>query len=116
MQQLSTEMRACADLCQTCATTCFSEAMNHCLESGGKHTVPEHFQLMIACAEICKAAAAVLLTGIPQHVFVCHACAQICRACAQSCQRIGDMQDCVDDCSVCAEGCEALSATMQKAA
>ena len=116
MQELSTEMRACADLCQICATTCFNEAMNHCLESGGKHTEPDHFRLMIACSEICNASAAILLTGISEHVFVCRACAQICRACAESCEKVGDMQDCVDACQVCGDSCEAMSASMQMAA
>ncbi|HET6388552.1 four-helix bundle copper-binding protein [Hyphomicrobium sp.] len=116
MRKLSAEMQECAERCQTCATTCFNMAMNHCLEAGGKHTEPDHFRLMMACAEICKASAAVLLTGIREHVYVCRACAEICRACATSCEKVGDMQECVDACRACAETCDKMSANLQKAA
>ena len=116
MHQLDTEMQQCVDLCQACATTCFTTAMNHCLEEGGKHVEPKHFQLMIACSEICKTTAAVMITGIPQHVFVCNACEEICNACAVSCEKVGEMQECVDACRQCAASCEAMSNEKREAA
>jgi hypothetical protein len=72
--------------------------------------------LMMACAEICRSSAAAMLIGIPQHVFVCNACAEICRACADSCEKVGDMKDCVEICRRCAESCELMSRSVQKAA
>lgn len=116
MRKLSAEIQECAERCQTCASTCLNAAMNHCLESGGEHTEPHHFRLMIACSEICRASAAILLTGIREHAFVCRACAEICRACAESCRKVGDMQECVDACTRCAESCEKMSATSRQAA
>jgi hypothetical protein len=113
---LSADMRACVDLCTTCSSTCFNEAMNHCLEAGEDHLEPKHFRLMMACAEICRSSATVMLTGVPQHVFVCNACAEMCRACADSCEKVGDMQDCVAICRKCAESCEQMSRSVQKAA
>lgn len=114
--KLSAEVQSCVDLCTVCSATCFNEAMNHCLEAGGDHLKPEHFRLMMACAEICRSSAAVMLTGVPQHVFVCNACAEICRACADSCEKVGDMQDCVDICRKCAQSCEKMSSSVRKAA
>jgi hypothetical protein len=113
---LSAEMQVCIDLCSACSATCFNQAMNRCLDAGGEHVAPEHFRLMIACAEICRSSAAVMLTGVKQHVFVCNACAEICRACADSCEKVGDMQECVGVCRRCAQSCEAMSRGAKKAA
>ena len=65
------------DLCSACSAACFHEAMNHCLEAGGDHLEPEHFRLMMVCSEICRSSAVVMLTGVPQHVFVCNACVEV---------------------------------------
>lgn len=114
--RLTDDMQACADLCTACSKTCLSEAMNRCLEAGGEHLEPKHFRLMMACAEICRSAAAVMLIGVPQHVFVCNACAEICRACADSCEKIGDMTECAKICRTCALSCEEMSLSVQTAA
>jgi len=71
------------------------EAMNHCLEVGGKHLEPTHFRLMINCAEICQTSANFMLSGSPYHKLTCGICAQVCEACAQSCEQIGNMDECV---------------------
>lgn len=106
---LSEELRDCIELCTECHQTCLNMAMTHCLTLGGKHTEMEHFQLMIACAEVCQAAANVMLTGSALHGAVCTSCAELCFACAQSCQQVGDMDACVDCCQRCAESCEAMA-------
>lgn len=116
MHELDFDMRQCIDLCGECAATCFSTAMNHCLEQGGEHVKPEHFRLMMACVDICKTSAAVMMTGIKQHVEVCRACAEICNACADSCERIAGMEECASVCRQCAESCEAMSKPSAKAA
>ena len=110
MHHLSEDMRACIEACTRCHQTCLSTAMHHCLEAGGPHVEPRHFRLMAACAEICRAAAEIMLIGVEQHKRVCAACAEICDACAADCERIGDMQDCVDACRRCAESCRAMAA------
>jgi hypothetical protein len=116
MYKIDTDMQQCVDLCSECAQTCFTTAMNHCLEIGGKHVEPAHFKLMIACAEVCKTAATVMMTGIPQHVEVCRACAMVCTGCADSCEKVGEMTECVDVCRQCADSCTAMASTEAKAA
>ncbi|WP_343716354.1 four-helix bundle copper-binding protein [Inquilinus sp.] len=110
MHTFSAEMRACIEDCTRCHQACLSTAMSHCLEAGGPHVEPRHFRLMIACAEICRAAADIMLIGTEHHRRVCAACAEICDACAADCERIGDMQDCVDACRRCARSCHAMAA------
>ena len=40
-------MQSCIDACTKCYQTCLQTAMNHCLETGGKHVEPSHFRLMV---------------------------------------------------------------------
>lgn len=103
-------MQACIDACLRCYKTCLSTAMNHCLETGGKHTEPSHFRLMSACAEICRTSAHLMLIGSPHHAQTCRACAEICEACADDCERVGDMDECVSACRACAKSCRELAA------
>ena len=56
MNHLSADLQACIDECLRCYQTCLGTAMGYCLEQGGRHVAPEHFRLMMACAEICRAA------------------------------------------------------------
>lgn len=110
MHKMSAEMQACIDTCLKCYATCTSMAMNHCLELGGKHTEPEHFRLMMACAEICRTSAHFMLIGTPDHRRTCAACAEICRACAEDCENIGGMDECVAACRACAKSCDKMAA------
>lgn len=103
-------MRACIDACTVCWRTCLGSAVTHCLALGGKHTEQRHFALMMACAETCRASAAVLLTGTDQHIHTCRACAELCQACARSCEEVGDMADCVAACRSCEEECRRMAA------
>lgn len=109
-QLLSSEMRSCIEECQTCAVTCLSDAIGHCLKMGGRHTEPRHFTLMLDCAEICQTAANFMARGSDHHAHICKECAEICRACADSCEQLGDMPECVDACRRCAESCEKMAA------
>jgi hypothetical protein len=54
MHLVNDEMNSCIAECLRCYQTCLSTAMRHCLEIGGQHTEPQHFSLMMACAEICR--------------------------------------------------------------
>lgn len=106
----SPEMKACIDNCLACYRECLSTAMHHCLEIGGEHTTPHHFQLVMACAEICRTSAHFMLLGSEHHKHVCRECAEICTQCAEDCERIGGMQECVDVCRRCAKSCEEMAA------
>ncbi len=65
---------------------------------------------MLACTELCRSAAHMMLTAAPQHHLTCKACAEICEACAKSCDEVGDMEDCVEACRRCAETCREMAA------
>jgi hypothetical protein len=108
MNESELEMKNCIEACLRCYQACLGTAMKHCLEVGGKHTEPNHFRLMMACAEICRTAAHFMLIGSPHHTHVCGECAEICAECATDCERIGDMQECVDACRRCAELCRKM--------
>ena len=110
MHRASQDMQSCVNECLRCYQTCLGMAANHCLVAGGKHVEPEHFRLMMACAEVCRTSAHVMLVGVAEHRHVCRACAEVCEACATSCERVGDMQDCVDRCRTCAESCRKMAA------
>ena len=110
MHTMNNDMQACIDACIKCYQTCLSTALHHCLEAGGKHTEPEHFGLMMACAEMCRASAHVMMTGSAAHKHSCRACADICEACAADCRQVGDMDECVSVCQACAEQCRRMAA------
>ena len=103
-------MQECFDACAQCHNTCLQMAMTHCLPLGGKHVEPEHFRLMLNCAEICQTAADFMLSGSRFHQRTCAVCAEVCEACAKSCEQVGDMAECVDACTRCAESCRKMSA------
>lgn len=105
----SPAMQRCIAQCTSCHEVCLQHAARHCLELGGAHVEPEHFRLMLACAEICRTSAAIMSIGVPQHAGVCAACAEICTACADSCDAIEGMQACADACRACAESCAAMA-------
>lgn len=105
----SPHMQQCIDECLRCYQTCLGMAMTHCLEQGGKHVEPKHFRLMIDCSEICRTAAAFMLSGSHLHAKICGACAEVCDACAQSCEQVGDMDECVQACRRCAESCRRMA-------
>ena len=102
-------LQRCIDHCLACHRVCLETASRHCLEAGGPHTEPRHFRLMLACAEICRAAAAVMMVGSELHGRVCAACAEICEACAADCERVGDMAACVTACRTCAGSCRGMA-------
>ncbi len=110
MQHLSPEMQACVETCLRCHSTCLGMASHHCLEAGGKHVEPQYFRLMLACAEMCRASATMMLIGTEHHKQTCRSCAEVCEACAKSCEQIGDMEECVQACRACAESCHKMGA------
>ncbi len=110
MHHMPKEMQSCIDACLRCYQTCLEMAMTHCLHKGGKHIAPEHFRLMMACAEMCRTSAHFMLLQSPHHKHTCRECAEICEECAKDCERLGDMDECVQACRACAESCRMMSA------
>jgi hypothetical protein len=107
---MNEEMTRCIETCLSCYKTCLSTAMNHCLETGGKHVEPEHFRLVMACAEICRTSAHFMLINTPHHKHTCRECAEICAECAEDCRRVGGMDECVAACEACADSCRKMAA------
>ncbi|HET6468414.1 MAG TPA: four-helix bundle copper-binding protein [Geminicoccaceae bacterium] len=110
MQHLDAHLQECIDHCLACHTVCLATASRHCLEVGGRHTEPEHFRLMLACAEICRTSAAFMALGLELHRRTCAVCAEVCEQCARSCEEVGDMDECVQACRRCAESCREMAA------
>jgi hypothetical protein len=108
-QSARPELQSCIDECTHCYQTCIGMAMSHCLEQGGRHVEPTHFRLMIACAEICRSSAHIMLTGTEAHKASCAACAEICTSCAESCAALEGMEPCVEACRSCAESCRKMA-------
>ncbi len=102
-------MQQCIEECLNCHRVCLGEAMTHCLETGGQHTEPAHFRLMLNCAEMCQTSANFMLSGSPLHKETCSVCAEVCLACAQSCEQIPSMEQCAQTCRQCAETCRQMA-------
>jgi hypothetical protein len=104
MHHRSETTTSCIEACLHCYQSCLDTAMTHCLETGGKYTEPKHFRLMMACAEVCRTSAHLMLINSPHAKHLCKECAEICDECAADCENIGDMKDCVEACRRCADG------------
>lgn len=101
------DIQACITACNHCHQVCLQTAMNHCLETGGKHVEANHFRLLMNCADICQTSANFLLSGSHQHT-LCEVCAEVCEACAADCEKLGDMSECVKVCRDCAASCRQM--------
>ena len=104
------ETAECIDDCLACYELCLSAAMTRCLELGGEHLRPDHFRMMMACAEICRTAAHFMLINTEFRDRVCGVCADICEACADACDALEGMEDCAAACRRCADSCGAMAA------
>lgn len=103
-----TSIEDCIRECLDCHRACLEHASTTCLEQGGEHVAPEHFRLMMSCAEICRTAADLMMVRSAHHAIVCAACAEICEACAKSCDKLG-MKECAEACRRCAASCREMS-------
>jgi hypothetical protein len=106
---LPTDLQRCIEECLDCHRMCLTMASQHCLVRGGEHVAPEHFRMMMACAEVCRASAAVMMIGADQMNRVCAACAEICDACAESCAKLDGMGPCIEACKRCADACRSMA-------
>lgn len=105
----SRSMQSCIDACSHCYQTCLQMAMGYCLERGARHVEPDHFRLMLSCAEVCQTSANLQLCGSSFSPSMCELCADICDACADSCRSLDGMDECVHACMACADSCRAMS-------
>ena len=108
-QQTHVTLAACIQACLDCYRHCQQTALGVCLERGGRHAEPAHLRLMLDCAEVCRSAAALMLSESPFHADLCGLCAEVCEACAASCAHLDDMQDCQHACEHCAETCRQMA-------
>jgi hypothetical protein len=92
-------MIRCVDECERCHRMSLRTAMAYCLEQG---VDPSHLRLMFACAELCRATADAVLAAFDIAEDLCALCARVCAQCADSCDRVGDLQDCAEVCRSCA--------------
>ena len=110
--EISGEMRACIDNCNSCHAICV-EMISHCLSIGGDHADPQHIKLLQDCAQICMTSADFMLRTSEFHPQTCAVCADICIACAESCESLAEggdlMQVCADMCRRCAESCRSMA-------
>jgi hypothetical protein len=103
------QLQACIVDCLECYSLCKQEAMNHCLEAGGRHADPEYFRLMRDCADICRTAADFMLGSSTFYAKLCALCAEVCEACAQACEDIGGLDACARACQGCARSCRHIA-------
>jgi hypothetical protein len=105
-------LERCIQECLSCYTSC-AQTVNHCLELGGEHAARDHIATLLACAEICRTSAHVMLLGSQFHRDTCRACSNICRACEADCRSMAHddeaMARCADVCRSCAESCARMA-------
>jgi|SRR6478609_1526683 len=110
--QLTVEMQACINTCQSCHAICI-ETVPHCLSMGGEHAEPAHIGTLLDCADLCITAADFMSRGSPVHPSTCALCADACIRCAEECERLGEndvqMQRCAQLCRQCAESCREMA-------
>ena len=106
------DMQPCIRECMECFAIC-TQAVSHCLTTGGRHAAPEFIAMLLTCARICETNASAMLLGAEQHTATCVACATVCRACAEDCRAMADgdetMAACAESCDRCADRCEGVT-------
>jgi hypothetical protein len=109
MKHHDAETLSSIDACFDCHRSCTATALDHCLRVGGKHVDHDHFGLLLNCADVCLTTAKLLLADSAFHEPQCAVCAEVCFACAESCRKLGGMDDCVRICLACGDLCRALA-------
>lgn len=99
-------VEGCIDECTQCAAECMQAAI---APFTGPRLKPAHRRLLIACAEICRSTARLLLGSATDHVATCGACADLCTRCAELCEHDGILEECAQRCRSCAQTCLTLA-------
>lgn len=108
----------CINSCQECYSACF-EAVNYCLQKGGKHADPTHIRLLLDCADVCQFCAGAMLRHTELYQAFCTASAEACERCAESCEKFPDdeqMKKCAEICRSCADDCRSMGGGSKTAA
>lgn len=111
ISQMDAPMRNCIELCRRCEAICI-EAADQCLRRGGRYAEPAFVNLILACAEICRASARYMLLRSEFHAQLCELCADVCEACADDGESKGAdpvIERCVEACRRCAESCREMA-------
>ncbi len=106
----SDEVRECIKDSLDCYQTC-TETIVRCLNMGGKHSEPEHLNLLTDCARICNTNADFMIRNSTYYPQICGVTADICDECADTCDRFDDdfMKECANVCRRCAESCREMA-------
>lgn len=104
--------------CTSCHLACQETLAYHGDQTGGKQLSPQHIKRLMACIEICRTTANLLVIRAPLSDQICEICAHICEQCATSCHAIecDGMKECYETCKNCAAACFEESAHIKKAA
>ena len=105
MNQLSAQVQDTIAKLRDCHAMCHGMAMTHCLEEGGPHVRPQHFRLMLDCAQLCATTADFLERKSQFHTGLCGLCADVNETCAEDCEQLDGMDDCVTACRAAAQAC-----------
>jgi len=111
MNQFSQHARACIEASLKCHAVCLSTAMTHCIETGGRHSRPQHLRVMLDCAATCSYAADIVSHKSQIHDKVCALAADVCDLCAAECDQLDGMEDCASACREAASACRTLMQT-----
>jgi hypothetical protein len=95
----------CIDACLRCYQLCRATPIARAAAIGGADGGARHLALMLNCADICRTASDFLLSGSDHRNIVCAVCATVCRSCAESCERMGGLEECAAACRSCAGLC-----------
>jgi hypothetical protein len=79
------------------------------VNAGLKTISQAHRDLLIQCAEVCRAKAHQIISGsgdLPDHLLNCVA---ICDRCAEACEQVDGMEECGAVCRWCAKACRDLA-------
>ncbi|MCL4798769.1 MAG: four-helix bundle copper-binding protein [Burkholderiales bacterium] len=112
-------MERCAAACADCHAACLRTALADGLAAGSARLAPEHFRLLMDCADLCATTADFMLRGSAFHERVGGVCAEVCAACAQSCVQFDladasqQLQACRAACVRCAKSCREAAGAMR---
>ena len=112
MHHMNPEMKSCVDECMECYSVCVSSAMGHCLEMGGQAYREEALHADDGLRRNLQDGRSLHADRIaaPQaHLWRVRGDLHTVQ-CADDCERLGDMQECVDACCRCAESCRKMAA------
>ena len=105
-------LKTAAHHSQECESICIA-SIQYCLQTGGKHTEPNHMRLLQDCADSCESSAKLFARGSQFNGGVGNLCAEVCDDCAASCDKFANdpqMKACADACRACAAACRQAAA------